>query len=67
VLSAEFDDRLREAFADLPGVEVGGGRTVLTATVRDDSDFYGLIARLEGFGLRITSMQPGPDAERGAS
>jgi len=38
-------------------VESGRGRTCITASVRDESELYGLIDRLEEFALHIVSLQ----------
>ena len=37
-------------------VESGQGRTCVIATVRDESEFYGLLDRLQDFALHIISL-----------
>ena len=46
-------------------VESGRGWTCITASVRDESELYGLIDRLQEFALHIVSLNElGPDVLR---
>jgi hypothetical protein len=46
-------------------VESGRGRTSITASVRDESELYGLLDRLQEFALHIVSLNElGPEAPR---
>ena len=46
-------------------VESGRGWTSITASVRDESELYGLIDRLQEFALHIVSLNElGPDVLR---
>jgi hypothetical protein len=37
-------------------IETRGGWTCVTASVRDESEFYGLLDRFQEFALRIVSL-----------
>lgn len=55
VVRREFGDRLCAAFDGIP-IEIGDGRTVLTATVADDSELHGLLDRLRDFAVELVSL-----------
>jgi quercetin dioxygenase-like cupin family protein len=59
----EVTGRLPAGAADaLPGlsIEQAGGTTTLTGPVADQSALYGLLARLESWGLALVAVGPGP-------
>ena len=51
----EFGDLLGTAFEDV-STESAEGRTVLTATVRDEQHLYGIMDRLRDLGVHIISL-----------
>lgn len=61
---------LLAGLADKLAVESGHGRTCVTVTVRDESEFYGLLDRLQDFALHIISLSElgaGPLSPRSAT
>jgi hypothetical protein len=55
VVRDECGDLLAGLFDGL-AIESGGGRTSIVASVRDESEFYGLLDRLEELALHIVSI-----------
>jgi hypothetical protein len=55
VVRGEFGDLLGTAFDDVL-TESSGGRTVLTARIRDDQHLYGIMDRLRDLGIHIISL-----------
>jgi len=52
-------------------IEYGGGHTCVTAAVRDESEFYGLLDRFQDLALHIVHLdelgaasEPGPGCRR---
>jgi hypothetical protein len=56
VVRGEFGDILSAAFPDVL-VEPAHGRTVLTVTVADEQELYGLVDRLRDFAISIVSVK----------
>lgn len=56
VLRGEHEDLLKETFGDID-VQVGGGRTVFTVSIEDESQFYGVVDRLRDHGLELISLR----------
>ena len=62
--------RLSESFAsafDGMTLEHGPNRTVLTGDIRDQAQLYGLLGRLQEFGIDLLAVEPadGPDGSPG--
>ena len=55
VLRGECGELITSALADFV-VESGGGWTAFTASVRDESELYGLLDRIEDFALHVVSL-----------
>jgi hypothetical protein len=55
VVRGEFGEILTAAFPDV-SVEPGEGRTVLTVTVADEQELYGILDRLRDFAISIVSI-----------
>lgn len=55
VVRGEFGEILSAAFPDV-SVEPGEGQTVLTVTVADDQELYGIVDRLRDFATSIVSI-----------
>jgi hypothetical protein len=55
VVREEFGDILSAAFPGI-SVEPGEGRTVLTVTVEDEQELYGIVDRLRDFAVSIVSI-----------
>lgn len=55
VVRGEFGEILSAAFPDVL-VEPGAGRTVLTVTVADEQELYGVMDRLRDFAISIVSL-----------
>jgi hypothetical protein len=49
-------------------LEHGPNRTVLTGNVRDQAQLYGLLGRLQEFGIELLAVEPAgsPDADSDA-
>ena len=61
-LSASF-----ESAFDGMTLEHGPGRTVLTGDVRDQAQLYGLLGRLQEFGIELLAVEPADGPEAGGS
>lgn len=62
IVRGECGDMLAGAIEGLT-VETQPGSTCVVASVRDESEFYGLLDRLQDFALHITSVtELGPAA-----
>jgi hypothetical protein len=48
--------RLLTGLLDESRVETGHGFTCVTASVRDEAEFYGLLERFQDFGLHVVSL-----------
>jgi hypothetical protein len=55
VVRGEFGDLFAAAFADLT-IHPANGQTVLTASVADTAEFYGIVDRLRDFGIEIVRL-----------
>jgi hypothetical protein len=55
IVRGECGDMLAAAIEGL-AVEARPGSTCVVASVRDDSEFYGLLDRFQDFALHITSL-----------
>lgn len=62
VIQGDCGDMLA-SLIDGIAVESSACLTAVVASVRDESEFYGLLGRLQDFALHITSLEElGPDA-----
>jgi hypothetical protein len=57
VLRGRLSDRFESAFDGMT-LEHGPNRTVLTGDVRDQAQLYGLIDRLQEFGIELLAVEP---------
>jgi hypothetical protein len=71
VVRSELSDRYAVAFEGME-METKNGDTILTGEVIDQPHLYGILARINGLGLELLSVQalpkdahPGPERERG--
>jgi hypothetical protein len=55
LIQGEFGRPHSAAFEDL-GVSVSSGHTLLSGRLPDQAAFYGVLRRLEGFGLEIIDI-----------
>ncbi len=65
VLRGRLSERFESAF-DGMALEHGPNRTVLVGDVRDQAQLYGLIGRLQEFGIELLAVEPA-DAPAGGS
>jgi len=56
VIRGELGDRYGQIFEGME-MERTGGTTVVMGTLRDQTDFYGLVDRIEDLGLELISAQ----------
>ena len=58
IVNGELGELLCKALEGRYGcdIEPASGRTAVVASVRDDSEFYGLLDRFEEFALHIVSI-----------
>ena len=57
VLRGRLSERFESAFDGMT-LEHGPNRTVLTGDVRDQAQLYGLIDRLQEFGIELLAVEP---------
>jgi len=57
VLRGRLSERFESAF-DGMALEHGPNRTVLVGDVRDQAQLYGLIGRLQEFGIELLAVEP---------
>ena len=57
VLRGRLSERFESAF-DGMSLEHGPNRTVLTGDIRDQAQLYGLIGRLQEFGIELLAVEP---------
>jgi len=64
VLRGRLSQRFESAF-DGMSLEHGPNRTVLTGDIRDQAQLYGLIGRLQEFGIELLAVEPAnaPDSD----
>lgn len=48
-------------------LEHGPGRTVLVGDIRDQAQLYGLLGRLQEFGIEFLAVEPADGPEGGGS
>ena len=65
VIRGELDERYGRLFEGME-MKCRGGTTVVTGTVRDQADFYGLVDRIEDLGLQLLSVQQTPTSPAGS-
>jgi len=65
VVRGELDERYGYLFEGMQ-MERVGGKTVLTGTVRDQAQLYGLIERIEELGLELLSVQQADTSPAGS-
>ena len=56
VVQSELSDRYAVAFEDMQ-MEAKNGQTILTGEVKDQPHLFGILARLNGLGLVLLSVQ----------
>jgi len=71
VVRSELSDRYAVAFEGME-METKNGDTILTGDVIDQPHLHGILARINGLGLQLMSVQalpkdahPGPERKRG--
>ena len=60
VVRAELSERYASAFEGME-MKVKNGLTVLTGEVKDQSHLHGILARINGLGLKLLSVQTLPE------
>ena len=60
VVRSELGERYAAAF-DGMHMETGDGQTILTGEVKDQPHLFGILARINGLGLELLSVQVLPD------
>ncbi len=66
VVRGELDERYGYLFEGME-MERTGGRTVFVGRVRDQSQLYGLIERIEELGLELLSVQQATTSPAGSA
>jgi hypothetical protein len=61
VVRSELSDRYASAFEGMQ-METQQGDTILTGEVKDQPHLFGILARINGLGLELLSVQAMPDA-----
>jgi hypothetical protein len=61
VVRSELSDTYAVAFEGME-METKNGDTVLTGTIIDQPHLYGILARINGLGLELLSVEAMPDA-----
>ena len=64
VLRGRLSERFESAFDGMT-LEHGPNRTVLTGDVRDQAQLYGLIDRLQEFGIELLAVEPADSSDGG--
>jgi len=62
VLRGRLSERFESAFDGMT-LEHGTNRTVLTGDVRDQAQLYGLIDRLQEFGIELLAVEPADSSD----
>jgi hypothetical protein len=57
VLRGRLSERFASAFEGM-AVESGPNQTVLVGDVRDEAQLYGLLDRLQEFGIELVAVEP---------
>ena len=65
VLRGRLSERFESAFDGMT-LEHGPNRTVLTGDVRDQAQLYGLIDRLQEFGIELLAVEPADRSDGGS-
>jgi hypothetical protein len=65
VLRGRLSERFESAFDGMT-LEHGPNRTVLTGDVRDQAQLYGLIGRLQEFGIELLALEPADRSDGGS-
>jgi hypothetical protein len=60
VVRSELSDRYAAAFEGMQ-IEAKDGETILTGEVIDQPHLHGILARINGFGLELLSVQALPE------
>jgi hypothetical protein len=66
VVRSELGDRFASAFEGMR-MEMRDGQTILTGEVKDQPHLFGVLARLNGLGLELLSVQAMPDEDHSSS
>ena len=64
VLRGRLSERFESAFDGMT-LEHGPNRTVLIGDVRDQAQLYGLIGRLQEFGIELLAVEPADGSDGG--
>jgi hypothetical protein len=64
VLRGRLSESFESAFDGMT-LEHGPDRTVLTGDVRDQAQLYGLIDRLQEFGIELLAVEPADSSDSG--
>ena len=65
VLRGRLSESFESAFDGMT-LEHGPNRTVLTGDVRDQAQLYGLIGRLQEFGIELLAVEPADRSDGGS-
>jgi hypothetical protein len=65
VLRGRLSERFESAFDGMT-LEHGPNRTVLVGDVRDQAQLYGLLDRLQEFGIELLAVEPTDSSESGS-
>jgi hypothetical protein len=65
VLRGRLSERFESAF-DGMSLEHGPNRTVLVGDIRDQAQLYGLIGRLQEFGIELLAVEPASAPDGGS-
>jgi hypothetical protein len=65
VLRGRLSERFESAFDGMT-LEHGPNRTVLTGDIRDQAQLYGLIGRLQEFGIELLAVEPADSCDAGS-
>jgi hypothetical protein len=63
VVRAEIGERFAAAF-DGMDVRIGGGLTIITGEVVDQSHLHGILDRIHSLGLELVSVEPASEEPR---
>jgi hypothetical protein len=63
VVRAEIGERFAAAFDEMD-VRIGGGLTIITGEVVDQSHLHGILDRIRSLGLELVSVEPASEEPR---
>ena len=65
VVISELSERYAFAFEGMR-METGGGQTILTGEVKDQTHLHGILDRVNGLGLKLVSVESVPGEPQGS-